>query len=282
MIVVDDCSSDRSLACVQDFDKPHGRLRIIRHTHNKGVGAARNSIIAHAQGEFIAFFDDDDESYPDRVQRQIGVLTEYETEASSALIACYAGGERRYQSGYVVSAPAIGQHGLVPHGPAVAAYLLAFRRTPGWFYGAGVPACALLARRSTFEMLGGFDPDLRRLEDVDFAIRLALQHGHFLGTPQPLYTRHMTEGVDKSAEAVMKANVAIADKHADFLRSIGFYHYARRWPRLRYWHSQRNYMRLFFDLCVLFFSKPSFTTGHLFTTGPARLRHEARMAKGTR
>src|SRR3546814_2766896 len=56
---------------------------------------------------------------------------------------------------------------LLPHGPGIANYLLFFERNPAWFYGAGTPTCALLARRSTFETLGRFDPAFRLIEDAE-------------------------------------------------------------------------------------------------------------------
>ena len=144
---------------------------------NGGPAAARNTILDEARGTFVAFFDDDDEALPDRISEQIRVLTDYERQAGAELVACYAGGERIYANGYVKPLPAIGSQPIVPHGEKLADYLLFFGRQPGWFYGSGTPTAALLARRSTFGAVGGFDADLRRVEDADFAIRLALKGG---------------------------------------------------------------------------------------------------------
>ena len=44
----------------------------------------------------------------------------------------------------------------------------------------GAPTCSLLARTRIFKELGGFDPKIRRQEDVDFAIKLAMKGGHFV------------------------------------------------------------------------------------------------------
>ncbi len=66
LIVVDDCSTDRSLAIVQQYDDP--RIKIIRHPHNKGLAAARNTGILASCGEFIAFLDSDDAWRPDKLQ----------------------------------------------------------------------------------------------------------------------------------------------------------------------------------------------------------------------
>ena len=103
--------------------------------------------------------------------------------------------------------PAIGSRGGErPNGAGVAEYLLTYRRRPGWFYGSGTPACSLLARRTTFAAVGGFDPALRRVQDGDLAIRLALMGGHFVGTPDVLFIQYSTSAPDKSPERIREAH----------------------------------------------------------------------------
>jgi glycosyltransferase involved in cell wall biosynthesis len=279
IVVVDDHSTDGSAEIVREFIASDARARLIQHPKNFGVGAARKTILDHARGEFIAFFDDDDESLPSRVREQLRVLTEHEAITGSRLVACYAGGERRYPNGYKVDSPAIGMQGPLPGGPALAEYLLVFKRQTGWFYGAGAPACALLARRSTFEAAGGFDPNLRRLEDSDFAIRLALCGGLFAGTTERLYVRHMTGGTEKSAESDFAARNALAEKYHVYLETIGRYQYAVRWPRLRYWHFKRRYGQFVLEFLALLVRNPITTTRHILATGPARLVHEHKMRR---
>lgn len=61
-IVVDDASTD---PVVLPFDDP--RFRVIRRDVNGGPAAARNTGIVAAQGEYVAFLDDDDVYTPDRL-----------------------------------------------------------------------------------------------------------------------------------------------------------------------------------------------------------------------
>ena len=49
---------------------------------NRGVAEARNTLLAQARGAFIAFFDDDDESAPDRLEQQYRRIVEYESTSS--------------------------------------------------------------------------------------------------------------------------------------------------------------------------------------------------------
>jgi glycosyltransferase involved in cell wall biosynthesis len=279
IVVVDDCSTDGSVEIIRNFIASDARARLVQHRENLGFSMALNTILAHASGEFVAFFDDDDESLPNRIREQVRVLSQYEAITGSRLVACYARGERCYPNGYRVDSPPIGMRGPVPKGPSVAEYLLVFKRQPGWFYGAGTPSCALLARRSTFEKIGGFDPNLRRSQDVDFAVRLALGGGHFVGTTERLYIRHMTEGAEKSAEGILTAWSAMAEKHRTFLQGICRYEYALRWYRLRHWHFKRRYARFAVEFLGLLLHNPVEATRHILATGPARLVHEHKMRK---
>ena len=55
-LLVDDGSTDGSLAILEGFQKNHprgGAIRLISHDHNLGVSAARNRIIEEASGTYL-------------------------------------------------------------------------------------------------------------------------------------------------------------------------------------------------------------------------------------
>jgi glycosyltransferase involved in cell wall biosynthesis len=60
IIIVDDCSSDRGPASIKAFAASEKRTHCIRHATNRGLGAAYNSGLAVARGEYIAFVEPDD------------------------------------------------------------------------------------------------------------------------------------------------------------------------------------------------------------------------------
>lgn len=277
LLIVDDCSPDDSVSVIEQAIAGIPNARLIRHERNGGPAAARNTVLADSQGEFIAFFDDDDESRPQRLRVQYERLRAYEVANGCTLVACFASGIRRYPNGYELHVSAIGSRPTVPVGDIVADYLLFNKRCESVFYGSGTPTCSLMARRKTFEALGGFDANLRRVEDVDFAIRLAIAGGHFIGCPEDLQLQHATEGTDKTPLMNLQAELHLVEKHANYLRHKGRYGYARDWFKIRYYHFSAQRVRFMAALIWFLLRHPFTGMGHLLRSAPARWRHERGM-----
>ncbi|MCR5581330.1 MAG: glycosyltransferase [Pseudobutyrivibrio sp.] len=60
VIIVDDCSPDKSGEIARDFMERDDRFFYYRHDKNQGVSCARNTGITHATGDYILFLDPDD------------------------------------------------------------------------------------------------------------------------------------------------------------------------------------------------------------------------------
>jgi glycosyltransferase involved in cell wall biosynthesis len=60
LIVVDDCSPDGSIGIAEGYAQGDARIRIVRHSVNRGLAAARNTGIAEARGSYVWFTDPDD------------------------------------------------------------------------------------------------------------------------------------------------------------------------------------------------------------------------------
>src|SRR5262245_25673454 len=74
LLIVDDASDDDTAAAAQALGD--GRIRVIRLDKPSGVSAARNRGAAAAQGEWLAFLDDDDLWAPDKLARQLDAARE--------------------------------------------------------------------------------------------------------------------------------------------------------------------------------------------------------------
>lgn len=278
IIVVDDVSTDDSAKKISDFTEQHSEVKLFTHNTNLGPAGARQTILDNATGEFVVFFDDDDWSAPERLRLQYERIIEYEESSGSDLVACYASGTRDYPNGYKLDLKAIGSHEVVPHGNGVADRLLFFGGPREFFFGSGTPTCSLMARKATFEFAGGFDLNFRRVEDVDFAVRLALKGGHFIGTKDKLFVQYSTNAVDKNPKKNCEAEQQLADKFKYYLDGIGRYRYAKKWPLLRYYHFERRYFRLLAVLLELFIFYPIKMPAHFLRTAPKRILHELKIA----
>jgi dolichol-phosphate mannosyltransferase len=64
IIIVDDCSRDRSLAVARELESEHPEIRVLHHEVNQGKGAALRTGFAHATGDFVGIQDADLEYEP--------------------------------------------------------------------------------------------------------------------------------------------------------------------------------------------------------------------------
>jgi len=64
LIIVDDCSTDKSLAVAQELANHHPEINVLQHKNNRGKGGARRTGFAHATGDFLGIQDADMEYDP--------------------------------------------------------------------------------------------------------------------------------------------------------------------------------------------------------------------------
>lgn len=76
LIIVDDCSTDRTMDIVRTFDD--SRIKIYHNDHNRGIAYSRNYALEMSKGKYIAIMDDDDISFANRLQDQVVFLEENE------------------------------------------------------------------------------------------------------------------------------------------------------------------------------------------------------------
>jgi glycosyltransferase involved in cell wall biosynthesis len=85
IITLEDCSTDNSLNVLQQLvDKSSTPIRILRHEKNRGLSAARNSLIEAASGDYLWFLDSDDALQPGAIHQLQQVIKKH----SPDLIMC--------------------------------------------------------------------------------------------------------------------------------------------------------------------------------------------------
>jgi GT2 family glycosyltransferase len=150
LIVVDDRTPDDSMAVVRSFDDH--RIRIIRHRHNLGLAAARNTGIANARGQFIALLDSDDVSPPLRLATQVAAL-----QADTTLLGC--GGRMQYMN----------PEGLL-YGPVHQSEADPARIAPTLLFRNAFFVSSMMFRRRVFETLR-YRTDFPMAEDFELMVR---------------------------------------------------------------------------------------------------------------
>lgn len=76
MILVDDCSTDRSAEMIAELAKDDARFRYYKLIKNSGAAAARNFALDKANGRFIAYLDADDTWRENKLEKQIRFMLE--------------------------------------------------------------------------------------------------------------------------------------------------------------------------------------------------------------
>lgn len=156
LVLVDNCSSDGSLAVLERFAARHGssdfQVVVTQETH-RTAGAARNRGLEHATGDWVLFFDSDDVMRPHLIERYVALIAEHQGELD------------------LISARS---RLLLPDGTK--------QELP--FYRSDFMAVEILhsqlatqryaVRRAFFERTGGWNPDLPGWNDWELGVRLLL------------------------------------------------------------------------------------------------------------
>ena len=280
IVIVDDCSKDHSFDVLDECQRRiPDKIRIFRNETNRGVAGTRNRILAEASGDFIAFFDDDDDCSPIRLSVQYDRITSYEEEIGTQNIICFGSGKKIYPNGYAVHFKAIGSEPIIPQGDDVVRYHLFMERPKDVFYGAGTPSCSMMARLSVFRSVGGFDPAFKRIEDSDLCIRLGMIGTHFIGCPEEIVVQYASDGMDKRPEAGYEAEVYLVNKYKDYLESHGRFSYAKDWILVRYFHFSGQRGKAVLQVIQMSLKYPVLTIKRFLRAAPQRLIHEWKMRR---
>jgi glycosyltransferase involved in cell wall biosynthesis len=165
IVVVDDCSPRAAADDLLSW-RQSTNLKILRHAHNRGAAAARNSGVLAARGELILPLDADD------------MITADYLEKTTALF---------------LKSPDIG---------AVWTHVHMFgEEEKVWRPDCTLPARlsdggpnTFLYRRSLFDDVGGYSEDWQIAEDFDFWVKLLERGWKVACLPEPLYLRRKYTG----------------------------------------------------------------------------------------
>lgn len=84
ILLFDDCSTDNSVAVIQEYQARFGQVKLIENTTNKGAGYNRNEGIRLAQGKYLLFVDADDWIVPNACESLYRLADTYQLQILSA------------------------------------------------------------------------------------------------------------------------------------------------------------------------------------------------------
>jgi glycosyltransferase involved in cell wall biosynthesis len=157
LIVVDDGSTDGSLEELEGLTGLPFPIRLLSQPNN-GQSAARNLAARHAEGEYLAFLDQDDRWYPQHLELLVAPLAENPAAAWS-----YSDFDEMDIDGHLVTRSFLRAAGLRHPKQSIFECISSDLMV--------LPSASVL-RRSAFLEAGGFDETLCGYEDDDLFVRL--------------------------------------------------------------------------------------------------------------
>jgi glycosyltransferase involved in cell wall biosynthesis len=189
VILVDDGSLDGTSELLPKYieENPAWRERVrYFHQENQGPNVARNTAIAHAKGEWLAFNDNDDLWLPQKLEWQFRALDRFKDRCGACITDAWfmnnpymkmtlfqlAGKQHRESIGMIADPLRY----MLERSSVVGVH-------PIWLQN-------LVTRTDLARRVGGFDPAFRYGDDDDFAFRLASETNFcFVSMPMVLIDR---------------------------------------------------------------------------------------------
>ena len=155
ILVVDDDPECSAQEMVADFKNP--RLVYLKNDRVKGGNGARNTGIVYAQGEYVAFLDDDDEWYPEKLSKVIMLLETLAPDWAAA----YSGFDLVHGNGK--------KSVIDPVAGSVKVKYMMKRFNIG-------ASSTLVFNKATLIAIGMWNERLKRNQDVELLIRYLREH----------------------------------------------------------------------------------------------------------
>jgi glycosyltransferase involved in cell wall biosynthesis len=203
LIIVDDCSSDDSVATIERW-LLENRIdcTFIRHKKNEGICKSLNDALSVASAKYISMVASDDVWLPDKIAQQVEIM-ESQPDHVGVL---YSDAVQMDEHGRLLPDMFIDAHRKLremPQGQILNTLL----------EGNFIPAMTTLIRRRCYDVVGLYDEQLP-WEDWDMWLRLA-HHYSFLFSPTPSarYRRHEKSLSNSNQTVMFKGSFKVLLKH---------------------------------------------------------------------
>ena len=233
LLFVDDCATDSTVDIVRAFlDNKHLNSRLICLSQNMGVAYARNVLIDKCNTEYIAFFDDDDESHPMRLNLQIDHLENYKSKNNIDNVEALCYTDRvliKDDQSQLIDSMEIDCSRADTY--IAITSLLSSNSLPYFCKPGSTATCTLFSKTSTLRRIGGFDYNFRRFEDLDLAIR-AINLGISITTVNRCLVKQFFTNTSDKTNAY-RYNISLIKKYQAYYRTQREFNYAILYVRLK-------------------------------------------------
>ncbi len=174
-------------------------VKYIQHDKCMGACAARNTGLRVANGEFVAFLDDDDEWKPTKIEKQLDGFTK------DCIALVYCGSEKKNDStGEITCQKLICKSGKVFDDLIKENFI-------------GSTSFPLMRKHALLE-IGGFDVMMQSMQDGDVWLRIAqLYEVAFIDEPLVTYHVHDGERISTNFERRINGLERIIEKNKEYL-----------------------------------------------------------------
>lgn len=153
------------------------KIKYIPHYVNKNGSAARNTGFKNSTGDYVCLLDDDDEYYPDKVEKEANTLEKLSKEWG--MVFCSGeGSSKKAKSGNILFELLI--HSVV------------------------IGSNSFMIRREIWDRLSGFDESFKRHQDYEFTARVAsickIKYIPFVGFKSKETNRNIPKNINQAQE----------------------------------------------------------------------------------
>lgn len=202
LIIINDSSTDKTLAIVKSFSKKDSRIRMVNNDTRLNIARTLNKGISLAKSNIIARMDADDIAFPNRLELQYKLIN------SSKNIAVVGAN--------VVIMNTVGNQIAIRSYPESSGELkrCLFRYSP-------FAHPVVMFRKNMFEKVGGYNPKYSPTEDLDLWFRLGRKH-EFESIPEPLLKYRIYEK-SSSHKAIRDLEILVFKIRFDAILKYGYH-----------------------------------------------------------
>lgn len=168
IIVVDDCSTDKSVLIVNELKRYHENIKLIQLKSNRGVSYARHIGIQESSGDYITTLDSDDFYYDNhKIENEMNLLYKWKVENKDVIT--YSRIITVDRMDEILKKDKFNHGNYKSYNGNILFYLLSgmyFRCTPRDY---------IMKKEIYFEM-GGYDFDMSLYEDLDLLLSIASKY----------------------------------------------------------------------------------------------------------